>query len=62
MHLQQLKLERLLQSVSNKPTTTGKALQPHCGSCVSRDHVSYTLENMTHTQSSSCICAFGEDP
>lgn len=47
MHLQRLKLERLLQSVSNKPTATGKALQPHSGSCVSRDNVSYTLENTT---------------
>lgn len=62
MHLRWLKLERLLQSVSNKTTTTGKALQPHCGSCVSRDYVSYTLENTTRTQSSCCICAFEEDP
>lgn len=41
------------QCVSNKPTTAGKALQPHCSSLWSscgRDHVSHTLENITHRE------------
>lgn len=52
------------QCVSNKPTTAGKALQPHCSSLWSscgRDHVSHTLENITHWEAHTlhmyvCLC------